>query len=345
MVKKKATGNDGCLRIFITGVLTAILFVILLIVLDTSILLTLVVSLVIAVLITSLILGRPPIGVMIRNGIITLILFVLFSAGGGFLLKLLEPLPTDTDTFTEEDTTVVETRVEETDTVVLYTSNRHWRDNYGNSFNGSLSVRERDFVRLQDHLRSYTPLGGPNFWGDLYDYIDRTDTPSLDLVMDAFRKINSEKQLNQMEFAEMVVSCIQDIPYSFVFQEECLDPEYYEDSIKRTLEKCPECCIGNVMYGIQNPVSFIQNLKGDCDTRTVIIYSILKDFGYDVAILNSDFYRHSILGLNIPASGLYKVHNGKKYVLWETTAKYFEIGYLSPNFSDVSHWGVVLTSK
>lgn len=148
-----------------------------------------------------------------------------------------------------------------------------------------------------------------------------------------------------MEFAEMVVSCIQDIPYAYIFQDKCLPADQYESSIRTLLERCPECCMGNIMYGIQNPVSFMQNLKGDCDTRTVMIYCVLKHFGYDVAILNSDFYRHSILGINLPASGHNKIYNGKKYMLWETTAKYFPIGNLPSTYNDISHWNVVLTSK
>ena len=130
----------------------------------------------------------------------------------------------------------MEYRIEEEDTVSVFTSHRIWRDNYGNNFTADLSVREQDFDRLHNHIDTYKPSRGGNFWGKLYDYIDRTDTPSLDLVMEAFEQIHEEKMLNQMEFAEMVVSCIQDIPYSFVFQGECLEAENYEDSIRRILD-------------------------------------------------------------------------------------------------------------
>jgi hypothetical protein len=248
-------------------------------------------------------------------------------------------------TFTAEEKITKTHVVEDLDTIPVYSSNRNWKDNYGNEYTTDLSVRERDYHRLKDHIENYKPRGGGYFWGVLYKYIEKNDGPSLDLVMDAFTEINEQHHLNRMEFAEMVVTCIQDIPYSLVFQDNCKSPDLYEESIRRILEDCPECCIGNIKYGIQNPVSFIKNLKGDCDTRTVLIYSILKHFNYDIAIANSEFYRHSIIGLNIPASGLHKIHNGKKYVLWETTAKYFEIGYLSPNFNDVTHWNIILTSK
>lgn len=50
-----------------------------------------------------------------------------------------------------------------------------------------------------------------------------------------------------MEFAEMVVSCIQDIPYSFVFQDKCLPANYYEDSIKNILENAPNA-VSEIFY-------------------------------------------------------------------------------------------------
>ncbi len=62
-------------------------------------------------------------------------------------------------------------------------------------------------------------------------------------------------------------------------------------------------------------------------------------------IANSDFYRHSILGLNIAATGKQKKHRGKTYTLWETTSKYFKIGTLSPSQDDITHWNIVLTNK
>lgn len=293
----------------------------------------------------AMILGKSYRGSLLRSGIFLFLLFYGILFLGKSLLSNLNIEQDEQASFTVEEKIVETSVIEESDTLKLFTSHRIWRDNYGNNFSGSLSVRERDYLRLKTHINNYRPPSRGYFWANLYDYIERTDTPSLDLVIDAFEEINRQNNLNRMEFAEMVVSCIQDIPYSLVFQGTCEPAEFYEESIKKILEDCPDCCIGNITYGIQNPVSFLQNLKGDCDTRTVLIYSILKHFNYDIAIVNSEFYRHSILGINMPARGLHKIHNGKKYVLWETTAKYFEIGNLSPNFNNVAHWNVILTSK
>ena len=337
-------GNYGCLWLFVLGLLSLFSFIIIKAIFNISSGFAGFVAVFSSLLFLKIVLGKTSFKNLLRSGVYVFIALFVFQFAVRFLLNTLLPDTNKNEPFTTEEE-ISETKIiKDQDTLILYTSNRVWRDNYGNNYNGNLSVRKKDYQRLKNHINQYQPKYEKTFWRDLYSYIEGTDTPSLDLIMETFIKINQDKKLNQMEFAEMVVSCIQDIPYSFVFQKEC-PTENYDITTKHILEKCPECCIGNVKYGIQNPVSFIKNLKGDCDTRTVIIYSILKYFNYDVAIVNSEFYRHSIIGINLPASGLHKIYKGKKYTLWETTAKYFEVGYLSPGFDDVTYWNVVLTSK
>jgi hypothetical protein len=345
MAQKPMSNSDGCLWIFITIVFTVIGFGLIKIITGASDVLAIIIALVISLFFSFRILGKPSGKMIFRQAIFLFVFFYGIKLIGGFFISVLRNFEVESPSFSEEEIVTNAIIVEANDTIPVYTSNRFWKDSFGNNYNGLLTVREKDYLALKNHINTYRPPSNQNFWGNLYKYIDVKDSPRLDLVMANFSRINSEKKLNQMEFADMVVTCIQDIPYSFVFQEACMPAENYEDSIREILEVCPECCIGDIMFGIQNPVSFIQNLKGDCDTRTVLIYSILKHFNYDVAILNSDFYKHSILGLNLPASGLNKIYNGKKYMLWETTAKYYSIGAMPGNFNNLTHWNVVLTSK
>lgn len=237
-----------------------------------------------------------------------------------------------------------EKALEEGDSIVFLRQNRQWADNYGNTFKGKFSIREKDYFSSKKEYFNTAQKYKQRSWGKLYQYLATSDTPRLDLILEELTTIKDTNKLNQFEFAEMVVTFIQDIPYSFVFENDCESPEKYEESIRVVLEKCSDCCIGNIPFGIQNPIGFMGNLKGDCDTRTVIIYAILSHFGYDVAILNSDYYKHSVLGLHIPAKGIYKVQNGKRYYIWETTNKHFTIGTLPKNFDNINHWYIVLTN-
>ncbi len=336
--------NDGCLWMFLFGLLSLFGYIGVSTVtgLDTTI--SILIGMVIAGIFATKWVGKPSLKGLVGNALFIFGAIMLLRFFGSVFTQILEN--TAPPTFNKEEGIEKTVYIENNDTIDVYSSHRIWKDNFGNPYEGTLTVRDDDYRRLRNHIINFKETSSSNnFWGNLYRYLDKTDAPSLDLVMKSFEDINRQKNLNRMEFAEMVVSCIQDIPYSFIFQEQCMPAQNYEPSIREILEECPECCLGNVTYGIQNSVSFLQNLKGDCDTRTVLIYSILKHFNYDVAILNSDFYRHSIIGLNLPTSGIYKLHRGKKYVVWETTAKYFEAGKLPSNFNDITHWDIVLTSK
>ncbi len=273
--------------------------------------------------------------------IVIIIGFVVFMYNVGVVSE------DQNNAFSEEDIIVADTiKVAQIEIPVL-SAKRAWKDNMGNSFTGTLSVREEDHLRLQNLSEQFSAQSYDKyFWGNLYDFLEQRSTSSLDLLYTTFETIGKERGLNRMQFADMVTSCIQDIPYALVFKNACLPAEQYPDeTIRSVLIDCPECCVGNKAYGIQAPVEFIATLKGDCDTRTVLIYSILKHFDFDVAILNSDQYRHSILGLNLPSSGKFKAHSGKRYYVWETTSKYFNLGQLAPGMENLTYWDIVLKSK
>ncbi|WP_459211466.1 hypothetical protein [Aquimarina rhabdastrellae] len=261
-----------------------------------------------------------------------------------FIPRLSSPTITKPKVSNEEEQVFTEKKYEKGDSIILYSQTREWVDNYGNDYKGTFSVREKDYINSKIEYLNYTKSTIIKSWTSLYDHLIKKDTPHLDLIIERLSLIQKEHNLNKLDFAEMVVTFIQDIPYALVFSEECQAPENYEQNIRSILEDCSDCCIGNIPYGIQNPVGFMGNLKGDCDTRTVIIYALLSHFGYDVAILNSQYYKHSILGLNLPASGDYKIHQGKRYYTWETTNKYYTLGTLPESFDNINHWDIVLTN-
>ncbi len=229
------------------------------------------------------------------------------------------------------------------DSVLVFRHGRAWRNNYGTPYQTKLTVRSADVTQAILSHKSMNPEGLTSFWGELYAQMALESGPKLDLILDAFYQIYQQQPMSAELFAEMVVSCIQNIPYALVFKEACQDPEQYQDWIQELLRECPDCCLGDQPFGLQTPLGFMQNLKGDCDTRTVFLFSVLSAFNYDVAILNSDVYRHSILGLNLPAAGQYKLFRGKKYLVWETTAPNHIMGVLPPQINNMNFWDVVLT--
>jgi hypothetical protein len=158
------------------------------------------------------------------------------------------------------------------------------------------------------------------------------DRPLLEHLYIEFSKIQQQKKLNRRQFAELIITSIQDIQYNYIKSSPCNGTEDYP-------------CVGNVRLGIFAPAEFSANLQGDCDSRTVLLFVLLAKFNYDVAILNSNEYAHSVLGINIPSRGKYKMYNRKKYYFVETTAKNYVIGYLPAKVSNINFWNFVLVNK
>ncbi|MDG1331411.1 MAG: hypothetical protein P8P74_03730 [Crocinitomicaceae bacterium] len=169
-------------------------------------------------------------------------------------------------------------------------------------------------------------------WGTLYQALYEHDKHLLDPIVDSLREIKRDKNMSRTKFAEVVVAFVQDIPYTYIKTE--------QDCEEREFKDYP--CLPNQKWGILSPVEFLHTLYGDCDTRTVLLYTLLKKLGYSPKIANSNFYLHSMLLLDVPSSGEYLVHNYKRYYFWETTAPGWKSGQLPPDYGEIKHWEIVL---
>ncbi|MCC5944501.1 MAG: hypothetical protein JJT94_06165 [Bernardetiaceae bacterium] len=199
---------------------------------------------------------------------------------------------------------------------------------------GEKKCRSRKNREKISEYQEYTTDG--EYWRKIYEPMIKFDDPQLKPIYEHFKILKEEKKLGYAEFAEAIVSFIQHIPYVLVLDitaEEAIKKQnkFYKEYIVR--DKRPY--VENVKHGLHSPVEFLHTQQGDCDTRTVLAYTILTHFGYDVAIVNNP--THSMLGINLPAQGTYVKHQGKKYYIWETTAKGWQLGVVSPEHQKGLH--------
>jgi hypothetical protein len=156
--------------------------------------------------------------------------------------------------------------------------------------------------------------------------------------MDSIQMVNS---LSRKRYAEVIVTMIQAIPYVATVEQSCNPFDYRDPRIKELLQSSP--CEPFQKFGIKTPAEFLRNLKGDCDTRTLFLFGLLKKAGYDVAIYGSDYYGHSVLGINLNIEAPhYKIYNNKKYYLWEVTGKRFLPGKLPESINNLNYWTINL---
>ena len=169
-----------------------------------------------------------------------------------------------------------------------------------------------------------------SYWGKLYKNLYENDKDKISPLLDSLSQIQTQQKLKYDEFANVLVSFVQDIPYSYVFDNrKCSD---YKGTP----------CIQGEKFGILSPTEFLHTLSGDCDTRTVLLYTILRHFNYSPKIVVSLAYEHSMLLLDVATSGEHFMEKGKKYYFWETTGLGWQAGIIPPGMSELKNWHIVL---
>lgn len=173
-----------------------------------------------------------------------------------------------------------------------------------------------------------------NSLGEHYKELYTHDTLILvDLIkqMKTYIEIHNLDYMNALEY---VCSSIQDIPYTLIIPETngcpCEEPFGSFSANCKVQSDGQGCCDDVMPFGVYSPFEFVYKETGDCDTRALLAFTILKKMGFDVAVMVSENKSHSVLGVaNIGGAGDSYGTNiyGKKYYLWELTNNWFRFGY------------------
>jgi hypothetical protein len=181
-----------------------------------------------------------------------------------------------------------------------------------------------------------------DLFGQLYAEMNQNDTPKMDSIIDLFR--NRARGMNALRTAEMVCTFVQEIPYFLVHEDDCKTAVQKAGSgfmVEYHQQNKP--CLPEIPAGVQSPYEFMHNLKGDCDTRSLLAFTIMKKMGIPASIWVSESFGHSVLGVGLPVgTGFYKEVNGIKHYAVELTAKGFRLGMISPEQQIGSNWDIAL---
>ncbi len=194
------------------------------------------------------------------------------------------------------------------------------------SYNSSRKFKNDFPVYFGSHKDSYAKI-----WGILYAEMINNDSELIQQVADSLQSLEKHKTLDRDQFADVVVTMVQDMEYVFI-----LDADDCDDVNNRF------DCVGNQKFGIHTPTEFMYTQQGDCDTRCLLLYGVLKELGYRPKIAVSDAYLHAMLLVDVSGPGDYLTHLGEKYYFWETTAMGWKPGILPPETGNKNNWEIAL---
>lgn len=244
--------------------------------------------------------------------------------------------PQETTSYVPEDTNGV------VDSIIRH--NRIWNAYNGQKYSGSYWLRLSD-VRKSSAFRNaiavdLSYLSGYNEVVAECSEFDQAILPGVYAMFDSLRDAN---KFDDKKFAEALVSFVQDIPYTLILEDIC-SPWQYKDAFVREYLLGGGKCRPYTKFGLLTPSEFLATLDGDCDTRALLLFTLLSHYGYDVAMLSSEHFSHSVLAANLPYPGVSKLINGRRYVIWETTQLGLQPGIFPNKMSDMRLWSVNLLS-
>ncbi|RXK83649.1 hypothetical protein [Filimonas effusa] len=222
---------------------------------------------------------------------------------------------------------------------------RKWYDYKGKLYEGSYYIKVSDYSSAHKWKNSIAVTGSGE---GAYDYmlylLKRHDQNRLSGLYEMFDSIKMANKLDSVQFADVIVSFVQQIPYCLVLEKAC-SPSLYSDAfIRDYLSSENARCDEYERFGINSPVEFMATSKGDCDTRTLFLYVIFRHYNYKVAVLSSEFYSHSLLGIHLPLTGQAYYYKNEPYYCWETTSAGIPAGAIPKEVDKLDYWRLSLTS-
>lgn len=215
-----------------------------------------------------------------------------------------------------------------------YIHSRSWKglqgNNYCLSYEAELDLSET-YWGLREEIqipRAYWS-SDHQYWGYIYQELARQNSEVVSYLADSLIQLADDRSLSRSAKAELIVTFVQDIPYVLITNKDCAAD--YEGP-----------CRANERHGILSPYEFLYSLEGDCDTRSVLLYALLKHAGFRPIIVVSEEYAHAMIALDVAATGDHITYDRQKFYFWETTSHGWKPGMLPPSTNNVQYWKIAL---
>jgi len=169
-------------------------------------------------------------------------------------------------------------------------------------------------------------------WREIYGNCYRFDTTAVSHIADSLQAIGRSKGMSRLELANLMVTFAQDFPYYYILDDETCGENGATGP-----------CVNNARFGLLSPKEVAFAAFGDCDSKALFLFSMLKHLGFKPLIVISREYQHAMLAVNLPATGSHLTYKGERFYFWEVTTPNWPIGLLPPDCSNINYWKIALS--
>ena len=151
-------------------------------------------------------------------------LALLFALGIGLLnliMEIIESPRIDPPLAQDEEEEVTQIQYDPVIQDSLIVHHRIWQDYEGNEYEMDIKVRKSNFVSAQSFRNNLSFPGTTDIaYNQMVNQLSKHDAGNLDLVYLSLDSLKQKHNLTSVKFAEVVVSMVQDIPYTLILAED-----------------------------------------------------------------------------------------------------------------------------
>lgn len=141
------------------------------------------------------------------------------------------------------------------------------------------------------------------------------------------------KDLGDREFIRSLIREINNVAYRYRFSE--IRKIEFVIAFIQSLPYVPDQASTPWNEYPRYPIETLFDRGGDCEDTSILAAAILREMGYDVALIFLENEQHVAVGIYVPgATGSYYEAGGKKYFYLETTGEGWPIGQIPPDIQD-----------
>lgn len=151
-------------------------------------------------------------------------------------------------------------------------------------------------------------------WSCIYPVVHARSLPDLEPLLERIAAGFAHESWTTTDAAAWLLDLVQQIPYRLPTEE---------------------------AFGLRPPALVVSEDWGDCDSKSLLLISLLDRLGIESELIVSEAHAHALVGIAVPTGGDGHLHRGREYAWAETTALDAPLGWLHPRLRVPDDWRVV----
>ena len=152
---------------------------------------------------------------------------------------------------------------------------------------------------------------------DVFDAEVQVSGPALAELSQRFVGLQQGLHLDSAQIAAVIVAFVQHIRYE----------------------------VPQNTFGITSPAVIISDNRGDCDSKSLLGYLLLRAVGVQSMVFQSDAHAHAMLGIALPGSGEGWNYDGVTWLATEMTAEGWPMGQMDPEMKEPFDWRAMVMAR